>query len=438
MCACRNTPGCLVPEHLLLSVSEGHIVRNLLENCLLDRLLERSFEVTLLTPAYAIPAFRERWEQPGVRLEKLLPFESSKAQRRLAHVRRRLAKRGSRALARRLLARERRMASNGSKAYKEVLDANPWSLMLATHIHLHVEVPLVNAAYVRGIPTLGIVNSWDNVYKGIRAHPDHAVVWNEINKREMIEFEGYEARKVSAIGTPAFDPYFRPDTLWPREDFCRHFGFDPARPIILHATAGQYVKYFEETYLLEVLLRGIRENHFAPRPQILCRLHPHTKRDFFEPYRAHPDVRFSRYEHHVPTLGWCPTREEVVLAANILHHSAVCVSPGSTMALEAAIFDTPTLVPVFNDYQPEVWDDYYARYCLAWHFGRLVQEQMLPVARSYKEMIDWVNRYLADASLYKQGRRRIVEEYVQFTDGRAVERLADMARQIADGEAPGV
>ncbi len=133
----------------------------------------------------------------------------------------------------------------------------------------------------------------------------------------------------------------------------------------------------------------------------------------------------------MPTLDWCPTREETILAANILHHSAVCMTPGSTMALEAAIFDTPTLVPIFNDYQPEVWDDYYGRYCLAWHFGRLVREKRLPLARNYDEMIDWINRYVADGSLYRQERARIVEEYVQFTDGKAVERLVDLIEQLS-------
>lgn len=420
-----------VAKHLLISISEGHVVRNLLENGLLDRLLERSFEITLLTPAYAIPAFCERWERPGVRLEKLLPFASSKAQRRLAHLRRRLAKQGRPRLARKLLVRERRMVSNCPQAYKDLLDAYPWSLVLATHIHLHIEVPLVNAAYVRGIPTLGVVNSWDNVYKGIRAHPDCALVWSGINKQEMMDFEGYPTQRVLSIGAPAFDCYFSPETLWPREAFCRHFDLDPGRPIILYATIGQYAKFFEETYLLEVLLRAIREDRFSTRPQIICRLHPLTKQELFESYRTHPDVRLSRYEHHVPTLNWCPTREETILAANLLHHSAVCMTPGSTMALEAAIFDTPVLMPVFNGYQPEVWEDYYARACLAWHFGRLVREEMLPMARTDDEMIDWINRYLADSSLYRDGRERIVKDYVEFTDGKAVERLVEVIGQVA-------
>ncbi len=346
-----------------------------------------------------------------------------------------LAKRGRSGAAQRLLGLERRYVANVPKAYQDLLDERPWDVVLATHIHLLFETPLMNAAHRRGIPTVGIVNSWDNVYKGIHAHPDRAVVWSDVNKREMIDFEGYPAERVTPIGAPAFDSYFRPENRWSREDLCRHFGLDPARPLIVYATIGQYVKFFEETYLVEALLRGIRENRFARRPQIVCRLHPWTKTELYEPYRDHPDIRFSRYENYVPTLNWCPTREETVLAGNLLAHSDICMTPGSTMALEAALFDTPVLVPFFNEYQPEVWDKYFTQRSLARHFGRLVREQMLPVVYTYEEMIDWINRYLADASLYRQERERIVAEYVQFIDGKAVDRLVEVVMQAAGGNA---
>ena len=387
----------------------------------------------MLTPAHAVPVFRERWQRPGLRLAPLLPFQASGRQKKLARARRMAAKRGRHGIARRLFALERKWVANCPKAYQNLLDEHPWDVVLATHIHLPFEVPLMNAAYVRGIPTVGLVNSWDNVYKGINAHPDHAVVWSDVNKNELIDFEGYPAERITPIGPPAFDPYFRPENQWSREELCRRFDLDPERPILLYATLGQYVSFFEETYLLEALLQGIEEDCFARRPQILCRLHPWSRQELFEPYRDHPDVRFSRYETYIPTLNWCPTRAEVVLAGNLLNHSDVCVTPGSTMALEAALFDTPTLVPIFNAYQPTVWEDYYTKYCLAWHFGRLVREEMLPVARTFEEMIDWINRYLAEPSLYREGRRRIVEEYVQFTDGNAVERLADVVEQVASG-----
>jgi hypothetical protein len=412
-------------KHIVVSIVEGHVVRNLLENGLLDLLGQKSFQVTLVTPATLVPAFRKRWQRSWVRFAQLEPLIPSRRRSRLNLFRRKLARSGWRRCSRLLLDWERRMMGDCPPEYLRIFDETRYDVVLATHIHLPLEAPILNGAYVRGIPSVGVVNSWDNVYKGIGSHPDLAVVWNDVNRQEMIDFEGYHPDSVKPIGVPAFDPYFDPSNIWSRERFCRQFDLDPTRPILLYSTIGQYVRCFEETYLLEALLRAIAGDRFRVRPQIICRLHPWTKQELFAPYRQHFDVRFSRYENYVPTLDWCPTKDEVILAANILRHSAVCITPGSTMALEAAVFDTPVVVPIFNDWQPGIWRDYYARFCLAWHFGRLVREKLVPLAHNLDELVGWITKYLDEPSLLQLERKRIVRDYVMVTDGQATKRLAD-------------
>ncbi len=46
------------------------------------------------------------------------------------------------------------------------------------------------------------------------------------------------------------------------------------------------------------------------------------------------------------------------------------------------------------------------------------------IAQSPAEMIDLVNQYLGDPASDAAGRRRIVAEQCEFTDGRAAERVA--------------
>ena len=103
------------------------------------------------------------------------------------------------------------------------------SLLLATHIHLLQEFELINAAKFLGISYLGIVRSWDNVYKGLQSRTDHVAVWNDINRNEVIEFDRYRPRDVTTIGVPQFDPYFASDVLWPRQKLAAQFNLDPAR-----------------------------------------------------------------------------------------------------------------------------------------------------------------------------------------------------------------
>lgn len=431
----RLCPQTFTLMHIVVGIPEGHIVRNLLENGLLPALRRRGAKVTLVSPASRITSFRERWAGEGVDFAPMHPFEPPAKAGRIAALRRRCARRGLKPLADSLLRWERALLSRRSEDLYGQLLSKDCSLVLASHVHLPVEAPLIYGAMAHGIPTLGILNSWDNVYKGVACHPDHIVTWNNLNKQELVEFEGYEPESVTPVGAPAFDPYFEPRDQWTREEFCGRLQLDPQRPILAYATVGQFVRFFEETNLLDLLLEGAASGAIEGDPQIVARLHPWSRPEMFEKYRHRSNVRLTRYDNYVPTLEWCPTREESVLAGNLLRHADVCLTPGSTMALEACIFDTPVIVPVFNTYQPEVWAEYYRNYCLALHFGRLVNEKILPVAQTQDELFEWINRFLRNPELQRENRRRIVNEYIQFTDGGSVDRIANFAVSIAGASA---
>ncbi|MHB1277561.1 MAG: hypothetical protein ACYC1Q_04120, partial [Bacteroidia bacterium] len=269
------------------------------------------------------------------------------------------------------------------------------TVLLCTHIHLAHERPLANLAYHYGIPVLGIVNSWDNVYKGIMTHVDKALVWNRVNKREMHSMEAYPEKSVDIFGVHAFEPYFDNSNLLSREDFARKIGLDPGRPILVYASLGQFVPFFEETFILDKLIEFCGKYDISNRPQIICRLHPWSKRALFDRFEGQEDLIYSEFKTYIPTLNWAPTFEEVVFSANMLHHADICISPGSTMVLESAYFNTPVVVPVYNDYQPYIWEDYYSRFCLAWHFGRLVRKNWIELARNDEEFFGQLGDYLA-------------------------------------------
>jgi CDP-glycerol glycerophosphotransferase (TagB/SpsB family) len=125
------------------------------------------------------------------------------------------------------------------------------------------------------------------------------------------------------------------------------------------------------------------------------------------------------------------TREDVVFVANMLHHADVVITPGSTMTLEAAIFDTPTLVPIFHVYQPEMASNYFASVGFSKHLGRLERLDLVPIIRTAEELGPAINQCLANPSWYKVQRSQLVRDYVHFTDGRSVERLSKLIVQLA-------
>lgn len=130
-----------------------------------------------------------------------------------------------------------------------------------------------------------------------------------------------------------------------------HFNLDAKRPIILFATLGYFIPGLDETCWMEHLVSLITRGALKGRPQVICRLHPWSRFEHFKRFAAHPDARLSYIDRYLPALTWYMDREDTVLMANMLRHSDLVITPGSTVALEAAIFDKPTLIPLFHAYQ---------------------------------------------------------------------------------------
>ncbi len=263
------------------------------------------------------------------------------------------------------------------------------------------------------------------MHKGIRTRPDKLGVWNEINRQEVIELERYAPSEVEILGPPQFDPYFQAGTEWSREALAARFGLDPARPIVLFASLGNFIPTLDETCWMDELVALLDGGTLPGRPQIVCRLHPWSRVEQWERFRAHPDVRLSVVTRYIPTLQWWMTRDDVVEIGNLLRHADVVITPGSTITLEAAIFDRPTLVPIFHPYQPERAEEYFRTWVLGKHFRRIERDDLAPILRRREEFGPAIARALREPGWYRDARRRLVEDYVGPTDGRSTERLAD-------------
>lgn len=413
---------------ILIEIHEGQIVRNFLGNGLLDMLTRPGAEVLLVTPAAGVPAFTRQYTCPGVAMEDwhlLAQGKPSRLENYEFALNQAFGHQG-RNRWQRVLWRQvgEPLARRQAAIEKEKLVEWGPDVVVSTHLSQFYGRNLVAAARGLGIPTVGNLLSWDNIWKGLRIRPDVITCWSEHTKQEICRLGGYRPEQVEVIGAPAFDAYFAPDADWSRAELCAAFNLDPDRPVLMFATLGQFKQQIDETNTLEVLLRAIDAGKIPGRPQVVLRMHPWSKQAYFAPFMDRPDVRVSGYRHYIPGLTWTPTREETIRAGNLLRHADVIISPGSTMCIESAIFDTPTVVPVFNEYMPEVFDDYFERTWLRQHFSRLYKNDWVPVLRSGEAMIQGINHALADPSWYREGREQIRQEFLGPLDGRATERFA--------------
>ncbi|HXI30351.1 MAG TPA: CDP-glycerol glycerophosphotransferase family protein, partial [Vicinamibacterales bacterium] len=260
--------------------------------------------------------------------------------------------------------------------------------------------------------------------------------WNDLMKQQAIEYHGYQADGIRVAGTPQWDLYFGAPITQPRDVFFRQIGADPARRLVTLTTTPREL-YPHHDHVLRVLAEAARSGAWRHDAQILVRLHPRDDRAAYAAFERMPQVIIEKPFRSTVRAGdglaIDVTAENQRHLANTLRHSDVVVNVASTIAIEAAIFDTPVVNISFDGETPSPWARSARRYYRFTHYVNITRHGAVRVAETPSQLVDYVGRYLDDASLDRDGRRRVVEEQCQFTDGRASCRVADfVAQELAD------
>ncbi len=422
---------------VMMEIAEGRSAGALLENGFLDFCLEEGLQLHILTPGSTFPPFVDRYARDGVRFS-YLPVHRYSSITRLGILERRIGNlllRKHLPGARRLLwkmAGERFAAKLAGDLGESLRRERP-DLFVSTTVTDGFDLGMVAASRRLGIPTLGNVFSWDHPFRGQAARPDVVTCWSDFVKDALVERQAYEPHQVKVVGAPALDPYFRSDCAWSRERLCEAVGLDPSRPILVFASLGQLRMFLDETGSFRALMAAIDQGRIRGDPQVVLRLHPMSRTVYFGEYCRRPDVAVSRFEGYCPGMRWWPAFDEVVLAANILRHADVCVSPGSTVTIETAIYDVPTIIPTFNPYAPEEYRDYFSRFWLEGHFRLIAENGLLPIVESIDELVDAVNKALEDREWTARGQKSIRDRIIGPQDGLSTRRFAQAVIEAARG-----
>ncbi len=412
---------------IAITVTEGRTIRDLFYNGLLDMLWDQGFkQISIFTEAIHVSAFVEEFADERIRFLPLQEVKATKSRTRAYFIRKRLGK-ISPVLARLWVQWEEKWLYKAPDTYLNYFKTHRPSLLLTTHAHLYKEWEVLNAAHSTGVPSLGIVRSWDNIHKGIRSRPQKLTVWNEVNKQELLDFEQYPEKDIVITGAPQFDQYFKAENLQTREAFFAKKGLDPSRPLLFFASLGYFFVGNDETEWMDRIIEGLDNGDIQGNPQVICRLHPFSKYEHFEKYKQHPSVHLSYCTRYWPSLTWYMTKADMIEMANMLAHSDVVITPGSTVTLEAAIFDVPTVVPIFHTYQPERMKAYFKTWVLGKHFARIKQQGLVPFAEEKEDFFPLINKGLQDKLWYHEQRQELVRQYVHSTDGNATQRIAELA-----------
>jgi len=287
------------------------------------------------------------------------------------------------------------------------------------------EVPVLRTARRRGVRSMAIDPSWDNFTNKLIPvrQVDRLVVWNEIMKSQAVGLHGYDPSAISVAGAPQFDPHFRPRTA--RAEFFARIGADPGRKLIALTTTPRSL-YSHHDHVLRELVKAMHSGALT-NAQVLVRLHPRDEFDAYKEFANTPHVIIEK-----------PFRDTVKVADGLaidvmpehqkhlgdtLCHAALVINVASTITIEACIFDTPVVNINFDGPDASPYVKSARRYYSFTHYVNITSRGAVRVATSPEEMVRDAAAYLADPSRDSAGRKQVVLDQCQFTDGRSAERV---------------
>jgi hypothetical protein len=457
---------------VLVSVPHGAAAGNLLRTGIVRRLLDAdaSTEVVLLSPLVRDPEFVREASHPRVRFEdlpghrpagleaRLLALmqaaylesgvtESVQIRRAEAHEKGTIRWIGAKArlasiFAPSMVAKPTRYDMSDSLVRHpwadEIFDRyQPSMLVVSSPGLIFSEVPLLRTAARRGVTSMAVDPSWDNFTNKLLPvrRVTRLIVWNELMRTQAIELHGYDADEIRIAGTPQWDRYFRDGVSIGRDAFFRRIGADPAKKLITVTTTPREL-YPHHDHVLRVLVRAIEGRRWADPAQILVRLHPRDELEHYREFEGVPNViiekPFRQTVRSGDGMAVDVTADSQQHLADTMCHSDVVINVASTIAIEAAIFDTPVVNISFDGESPSEWTRSARRYYRFTHYVNITRQGAVRVAETPEQLVAQVGTYLENPALDREGRRRIVLEQCQFLDGRAAERVAGfVAEELA-------
>jgi CDP-glycerol glycerophosphotransferase (TagB/SpsB family) len=233
-----------------------------------------------------------------------------------------------------------------------------------------------------------------------------------------------------------------------REELCASKGLDPARPFVLYAACTPFLAP-NEHLVVERLADDLAKGAVPGRPQLLVRLHPADPGTRFADLEERPNIALdmpgaARDGRPAGIYAFCPDAAENRRAIAMIAHADVVVNIASTISLEAAIADRPT-INVAYDLAPGSTQTggpdraRIAGYYRYDHYQTVTDSGAVRIVHDPASLTEAIRDYLAAPSLHHTERAELARLWCSApdqppADGLAGARLgAALAARLAEG-----
>jgi len=283
-----------------------------------------------------------------------------------------------------------------------------------------------------------MIKSWDNLIgkDPLLLWPDRLIVHNEIVKQYAVSMHSYPEDRIFISGLPQLDVYVRNNNIRTRKDFLSSLGIDPSAVLIVYSAVGKLISYHEPE-VIKYLSNLINSGNVVAGAHLLVRLHPAYPSDesllgdlpnttIVRPGQVGVDNNPLRFDFEFNT-------EETNVLMETLKWADVLIQSGSTMAIDAACFDTPIISLGFDGYIDNEKQEFSNRRLLIKdHYQRILDTKGTKEVYTERELVAAIQEYVKHPELDRDGRAAIVREQCYRLDGKSGSRIGEYIIRYLD------
>jgi hypothetical protein len=329
---------------------------------------------------------------------------------------------------------------NRSKKVHALLSKlDPQLLILSTPFGTEDTLYLLHARDL-GITTVCQVLSWDNITsKGTPLlMPDYFISWGPIMTDEIVNLYYFPRNKIYECGVPHFDVYHQQGQFKRSDVIAKNFGLPTDRPYIFYGMVAPY-SCPNELDILGWLVERINNIAFNKPCSLIIRPHPQTisgiyARDCDDLDRlkslAGPNVALDIPPVLSERLAWDLPKSDMHHLAGLIARSAMCLNANSTLCLDACVLDKPVINIAFDGWNTLPYEKSARRGINYVHMAKLLALGGIRIARSFDDLEQHINAYLADPQLDHEGRMRSATQECGLQDGHAADRVVHALSEL--------
>ena len=294
-------------------------------------------------------------------------------------------------------------------------------LVLITSGQERVAQSVIRYSEKLNIPVIVLINSWDHLTHRGKVIQSKIIrnylVWNEIQKNELIDIHDIVEDKIKIVGALPFDL------------------FNNDKVDLLNLNTKKRYKISENEKIL--FLPAYNMRHGKHEPRVIRYLLEHLNKISYKfkliirPYPTDNtfDARFSDILLH-PNVILSPLRDDVEEdrrnMSELLMHSDVVLSGCGTVAVEAMFYDTPVIHLAIDVDESKGQNSLFKKFYFSDHYQHIMKHNPSHYVETYEEFISAINVNLEHPELKQAERKKVIKEQIGFLDGKAHQRIADI------------